>query len=384
VGDGGDQNPDEELRQANEQLVLAAIREQELGERARQQAAQLSALIEQLQAGVVLVDGEGRLRVLNHAARTLFGSSAVVGQSIDDLGIAFETIRGSPLSPAESPLRRMTSGESFAGNEVVVVCRDGQRRRVIVGASAVRDQMGHIASAVAILHDVTDLRALEKMREEYIAFISHDLRSPLTSVMFFSSLLERLLGEQGLETEADNAKRIRQNAEQMRGLIQDLMDSTRIEGGQRSMRKSPTDIGALVRRVCDSASGNAKSRIHIDADGVLPVIDADGPQIERAITNLITNALKYSTPDSAIGVRCAHVDGAIVVSVTDRGPGIAKDAAAHVFDKYFRAGRRDPGEGIGLGLYITRLIAEAHGGTVSVQSEVGKGSTFQLILPVGD
>ncbi len=234
-----------ELREANERLVLAALREQALAERARQEAAQKTALVEHLQAGVLLLDPAMQIRLMNESARALFGVSAGFGARLDDLGVSFETIRGTRLALRDTPFQQMFGGDAFSDREVVLVRSDGARRRVAVGGSLVRDRRGQVASAVAVLHDVTQLRELEKMREEYIALLSHDLRSPLSGVSLFSSLLERVLLAKGLPVEAGNARRILKNAQHLTSLINELLESTRLEAGTSALHKSSVDCRAL-------------------------------------------------------------------------------------------------------------------------------------------
>jgi PAS domain S-box-containing protein len=377
----GDEPRDSELREANERLVLSALREQEQAERARQHAAQMAALVEHLHAGVLVLDGHGHIELVNHVARELLGVSPDAGAPLSGIGVAFQTAAGAPLAATATPFARMIGGEDFSDVEIVVVRPDGERRRVLVGGSPIRDGAGRVVSAVAALHDVTDLRALEQMREEYISLVSHDLRSPLTGVTLFSNHLQNLLTAKGLDTEATNAGRILKNAEQMMSLIQELLEATRLEAGGVALRRRQIELEPWIRELCANISPPEAGRVTFACPQGL-VVAADPARLERALTNLITNGLKYSPPDSPVTIRCDHSETELTIAVTDVGAGIAPQEAAHIFDKYYRVGDRTGSDGIGLGLYIARRIVEAHGGRIWVDSVVGQGSTFAFSLPL--
>lgn len=378
-GVGREEAPAFELREANERLVLAALREHALAEHARQEAAQQTALVEHLQAGVLLLDRAMQIRLMNESARALFGVSAGFGARLDDLGVSFETIRGTRLALRDTPFQQMFAGEVFSDREVVLVRSDGGRRRVAVGGSLVRDCSGQVTSAVAVLHDVTELRELEKMREEYIALLSHDLRSPLSGVSLFSSLLERVLLTKGLPVEAGNARRILKNAQHLTALINELLESTRLEAGTRALHKSRVDCRALMAEACEGFSPTEQARVEIESEGSLELF-ADPCRLKRVLTNLVSNALKYSPADSKVTVTARKSDGELTITVQDAGRGIAPHDRAHIFDKYYRCGNKRT-EGTGLGLYIVRLIVESHGGRIALRTGSGKGSTFIVTLP---
>jgi signal transduction histidine kinase len=169
----------------------------------------------------------------------------------------------------------------------------------------------------------------------------------------------------------------------MAAMIDDLVDSARLETGTLELRKQPSDLLHLVCDLLDRVgSPQDRQRIHVEAPEPVPSVLADPQRLERAITNLLTNALKYSPADRPVTVRVEYRDGEALLFVTDRGVGIPPEDLPHLFQRHFRAQTAGQREGLGLGLYITRLIVEAHGGQVGVESEVGKGSTFCIGLPL--
>ncbi len=213
--------------------------------------------------------------------------------------------------------------------------------------------------------------------------ISHDLRNPLTPVMGLASWLRRSLQEKGLEREARSAASIVASAGQMNTMIQELIESARLETGAIELRKQAIDLCQSILEIAERVGTEQdRARIRTDCPQSVPSVSADPGRIERAVVNLINNALKFSPAESLVVVKVESRDGEALVSVKDQGTGIAPEELPHLFERYYRAGATRRVEGLGLGLYITRLIVETHGGRVWVESELGKGSTFAFSLPV--
>jgi signal transduction histidine kinase len=241
-----------------------------------------------------------------------------------------------------------------------------------------------VVVAIVVIRDITELRRLERQREDYTAMISHDLRSPLNVVELSATLLERSLAQKGLAKELEHVGRVRRSSKQMVTMLDELVEATSLEAKGTQLQWAPCDLAELVSDVLSQLDETRARRIRVERAGTAsrPVL-GDAGKLERCITNLLTNALKYSREDAPVQVRLSQTASEAELDVIDHGIGIAPEHTAQVFDRYHRtaAGRRQA-EGLGLGLYITRLIVEAHGGRIDVVSEVGKGSTFRLILPL--
>ncbi|MGC3999915.1 MAG: ATP-binding protein [Anaeromyxobacter sp.] len=212
-----------------------------------------------------------------------------------------------------------------------------------------------------------------------VRMISHDLRTPLNAVYTQAHLLQRSADARTQE----RGRSIVRSCERMNGMIQDLVETTLLEAGQLRLQRSAVDLRELVSEVLERLRGGLEvDRIQVSCAPGLPCARADGPRIERLLVNLLSNALKYSPPQSAVQVRLELAGpGEVALAVCDRGIGIAPEDLPRIFDRYFRAaGARRP-EGLGLGLYIARRVTEAHGGRISVESQLGQGSTFRVVLP---
>jgi PAS domain S-box-containing protein len=360
-------------------LVLAGLRAEEQFEEAVGQVAHLNALLESLHEAVTIVDSAGRVLLMNPAARALFGDTPLQPLDLRDLNDA-------PLPSDAWPIERAIRGEVFADAELVLVRPDGARLRLLSSGSAIRDN-GQVVLSIVVHRDVTALRLLEQTKEDYLALISHDLRAPLTSVQTAAQLLQRLLaGDTAIDSAyVKQTTSIVTNTRRMNSMIQELLESSRLESKTMTLKKRPLAIVPLLRDIVDRV-GAERVRIQPPPAGAAPLaVYADAERIERVLTNLITNALKYSPPDKSVDIKVELGRDETIVSVVDRGEGIAADELARLFQRFTRgrAGPKADVAGLGLGLYIARLIVEAHGGRLWADSEIGMGSTFSFALPLG-
>jgi PAS domain S-box-containing protein len=375
----------ETLRRAlTERLVVSSVREQEYAEVEARQRAQLNALLENLEEGVTIADQSGCVLLINGAARAILGIEGEGPRTTEALhALGALDLEGRPLRGEQRPLMRALRGERFVDYQVLRVRPNGERRRVASTGTCVRDAQGNVALAIVVFRDVTELQRLEQQRDEYLALISHDLRSPLNSILMSAGMLKQSLAEKGLAGDAKLAARAEWNASRMATMLQDLTEATTLEAHGLALRREVCDLGALVAGVVDGMDDTRARRITIEVDAASPqIVLADAPRLERVVSNLLTNALKYSAEGAPVSVRLWRKGADVGLDVVDRGIGIAPESVKMLFDRYYRttAGKARA-SGLGLGLYITRLIVEAHGGRVDVSSEVGKGSTFRLSLP---
>ena len=376
-----------DLNEANEQLVLTGGRALEHADEADRYASQLKALLESIGDGVTILDSEGRVQLRNQAAREilgLFGEPGEPDDSYRSIGDDIQSSASSPLEFANEVVARVLSGEQVSGQDVMVARPDGSMRRIILSGSAIRDEQGSIEMAIFVYRDVTELRRLEQMRQEYLSLISHDLRNPLTVIHASAQALERATGKarwKGMERQF--AADIVKAAWRMNAMIQDLVDSAKLEAGQLPLDKSAVNLQMFVPDVLSRAvPAISRGRVEIDIPADLPAVEADAPRLERILTNLLSNALKYSPPESKVSLRAERAQREVTVSVADRGVGIAPEDLPQIFGRFYRSKSAEKSEGSGLGLYITRMLVEAHGGRICAESKVGEGSTFYFTLPL--
>lgn len=366
-----------------ERLVFSIIREQEHADAEAEQRAELSALLQNLQEGVAIGDKNGGLLMLNDAARAIFGFGGGDAPIVQmELPEAFD-LDGRPVEREQHPFLRAARGEQFTDYELFYARSSGDWRRVVATGTSVKDEHGDIALTIVVFHDVTDVRRLERQREEYVALISHDLCSPLNSVLFSVSMLKRSIAQNGTTRTTGLAERIEENVRRMTAMLGELNEATSLEAHGVTMQVAMCDLGTLVGRVVGCMDEARAVRITIETEDRSPfVVRADASRLERVVSNLLTNALKYSAEDAPVNVRLARKGSDVELEVVDRGIGIAPENVKMLFDRYFRTTTGQArASGLGLGLYIARLVVDAHGGRIEVSSEVGTGSTFRVILP---
>ncbi len=372
------------LRRTNEQLVVASARELTLSQEARRRAAELDATIASIANGVVIIGPTGEIVQMNAAARGILRYSPLERSLPLSERIATlhgQLASGRPVRPEDMPVPRALRRETVRG--AIMVFHPGDRPIwVSMSAAPIVTPEGELLGAVATMTDITALHDLEEQRDDYLRMISHDLRGPLTPIMGHASWLQRWLTDNGMDREARNAEIIAKNAHHMNSMIEELVDTARLESGKLPIHTELVDLCPAVTDIAERTStAEERIRLTIHCEGLMPRVAVDLERIERVVVNLIGNALKYSPPGTPVAVTVSPSDGEVIVSVADQGMGIAADDVTHIFDRYYRAGDAARSEGLGLGLHIVRLIVEAHGGRIWVESEVGKGSTFSFSLP---
>ncbi len=286
-------------------------------------------------------------------------------------------------------------GETIWLRDLVHVARDAQR-----GARQIRDLMVDIterkraeqalrkserkySEAFKREREATQrLRALDDMKNTFLQAVSHDLRTPLTSILGSALTLEQAGPTVSPEDSYDLVRRIAANARKLERLLSDLLDLDRLQRGIVSPQRRPTDIGALVRQAVDESDLAGDREIEIDADRV--VVSVDPAKVERIIENLLANATRHTPAGTHLWIRARAQDGGVLLAVEDEGPGVPKDLRDAVFEPF----RQGPGQsthspGVGVGLSLVGRFAELHGGRAWVEERPGGGASFKVFLPAG-
>jgi PAS domain S-box-containing protein len=306
------------------------------------------------------------------------------------------------LAPRLAPLMRrvLETGEALTNVEITgtVPGSTPETRNWLASYYPVRVGGGKVSHVGVVVVDVTEQKRAEetqarlyreaqeavRVRDDFLAIASHELRTPLTPLAMRLQILERKL-RQGEPVDASVVEKALRHLDRLTNLISDLLDVSRIQAGRLQLHREPVSLTAVVEQlVLEHNLGHRTHQATIDADGAELVVTADRARLAQVVTNLLDNAAKYSPPDSPIHVRLVRQDGEAILSVSDRGIGIPKEQQPMLFERFFRAENAPITGygGLGLGLYITRDIVERHGGRIWVESEVGRGSTFHVALPL--
>ena len=229
---------------------------------------------------------------------------------------------------------------------------------------------------------VEELRRLSALRADFVALVSHELRSPMAAVIGSAKTLQRRWRELTPEQRESFLALIDHEANRLADLVADVLDTSKIESGQFSYRFTDVDVGELVQESAAAAeSGQDEIEIRSQVHGPLPLVRGDRDRLRQVLTNLLDNAVKYSPAGEAVEVEALAENSRISVEVRDSGPGVAPEHHALIFEKFGRVTGELAKPGTGLGLFIARSIAQAHGGSLEVRSRDGRGTTFALELP---
>jgi len=330
--------------------------------------------------GIVVVDVVDKVRFVNPAAERLLGrgSGELVGQAFGFPLLLGETteveIHGSDGGYVVVELR-VAESEWEGRDALVVSLRDVTERAKLI------EQQDHM---------IDRLRELDEMKTDFVSMVSHDLRSPMASIAGFADTLRFNWDAFDDEQKVQILERISRNTNQLARFVENILQVTQIESGALDYDIRIVDLKELVERVVDentrvSPTGEPAT-IEVDLPDELPSVRADEIRQWQILTNLVTNALKFSPPEQAVRIR-AGVDGThVIVSVQDSGLGIRKEDMGRLFEKFSRLEqpRGQKVKGTGLGLYICKAMIEGQGGEVWVESEPGQGATFSYTVPVAD
>src|SRR5947209_925493 len=337
------------------------------------------AAIDSLYDPVIVTDAEGCVTKLNPAAEEIFGSEQEnSGKHVGE--VARDTLIAGAVAEALRS-QRPVAGEG--ASSVLPLAVDGSERSFRLRTTPMRDNEKHLLGAVTLLEDITHLREIDRLKSEFIATASHELRTPLTSVqMGVYLLLEGAVGEL-TDKQQEVLEACRQDCDRLDKLMRDLLDLSKIEAGESQPRLAPVRARDLIAAVAAESRPQVEAKgleLSVDAPVDLPQVEVDRTQIERVISNLVINAIRY-TRHGEIKLSAERRDDHVAVSISDTGSGIPSEYLPHIFDKFVQVPGAQTG-GAGLGLAISKSLVEAHDGRMSVQSEVGRGTTFTFTLPI--
>ena len=368
----------EEIEALSEAMNRMAVELQDRIDTVMRQRNEMEAVLSSMVEGVIAVDTEERIISMNHAAAGMFrcDPSEAQGRSIQ------EVVRNTFLHHF---LKETLSSQEPVEKDIVL--SSGVERFLNAHGTVLRDSEGNQIGALIVLNDVTRIRSLENIRREFVANVSHEIKTPITAIKGFVETLR-----DGAVKNTEDTERflgiIDRHVDRLEAIIEDLLRLSRIE--QEAEREEIVLSEGRIRevlenaiRACDLKAVARKIRIKLSCDEDIAV-KINPPLLEQAVVNLLDNAIKYSDEDSVIQVEVEQADKEIIISVHDQGCGIEKEHLQRLFERFYRVDKARSRQlgGTGLGLAIVKHITQAHRGRVSVNSALGKGSTFAIHLPV--
>jgi two-component system phosphate regulon sensor histidine kinase PhoR len=340
----------------------------------------LHLLLANMVEGVLMVDARHVVRLANNELLELFGlGQSPVGRTL------LEALREAQV---EQVVRRALESGAAVREEIALQSSAGAEaeRHFEVNAVPIRDEVGAVDGAVVVFHDLTRIKRLEVVRRDFVSNVSHELRTPLA---IFRGYLETLIDNPGLPRE-DAAKMLEameRNSNRLNSLVEDLLTLTRLEARQAEPQLEAVRIDAFFENLVHdwrARAGTEPAEIAWQAAKDLPALEVDLLRFEQVMLNLLENAVAYSAPPRSIALAAEREGAGMKISVRDNGVGIPPGDLPHVFERFYRVdkARNRTSGGTGLGLSICKEIVEAHGGTIRAESELGKGTTIVLWLPL--
>ena len=336
----------------------------------------LQAVLDSIDDGLLMIDQEGRLEHLNPVAQRQLGwDEGRLGQPLG------EALQRPELDQQLLTVLRGGSLERLP--EDLSVDIEGETRLLTYSLTPVSQPKGPILGAVMVLHDVTEQRAFERVRSEFVLRASHELRTPVTGMhMAFGLFLERAHFD-AQSREADLLNTVNEEMQRLMQLINDLLNFSRYQNGMQKLTLAPCDLQEMLEqaqaRFADRA--NAKDvEFVIDLQSPLPRLNADQAQLERVLDNLIDNALRHTPIGGQIRLQARRHGERVIISVEDNGEGIAYSQQGRIFEPFVQVGRKKGGAGLGLAL--CKEIVQLHGGRIGVYSRPGQGTQFYMALPL--
>jgi PAS domain S-box-containing protein len=349
----------------------------------------LLAMIETVPAALMIFNPDSGVRLRNRAATEVFGIEPQNPELRANYWSRFKRVaKDGSVIPADQWIsNRCLRGEQVVNQELEIHHPDGRVFPILASGAPLKNELGHVTGAVVAFQDIGHLREVDRMKDEFVSIVSHELRTPLTSIR---GSVQLVLDDKNSVPDAEHRQLMQialNNCERLVRIINDILDVAKIESGNIPLQKRPCMVAELVRQavqVVEGPANAAKVRVEAQVPASLPAVMVDLDRIVQALVNLLSNAVKFAPPDTVVKVAAAPSDKGVTISVSDQGEGIAPENIARLFRKFQQvdsSSSRRRG-GTGLGLAITKALVEQHGGRISVDSELKKGTRFSFTLPL--
>ncbi|KPB59175.1 MULTISPECIES: KinB sensor domain-containing domain [Pseudomonas syringae group] len=336
----------------------------------------LQAVLDSIDDGLLMIDRQGHLEHLNPVAQRQLGwDESRLGQSLGDA-------LGRPELDEQLHLV-LRGGTLERAPEDLSIEIDGESRLLTYSMTPVSHTKGHILGAVMVLHDVTEQRAFERVRSEFVLRASHELRTPVTGMHMAFGLLQERLHFAPETREADLLNTVTEEMQRLMQLINDLLNFSRYQNGLQKLKLAPCSIETLLEEARARFEDKALEQdivLMLDMQEPMPRLHADQSQLERVLDNLLDNALRHTPQNGLIRLQARRHGERAIISVEDNGEGIAYGQQGRIFEPFVQVGRKKGGAGLGLAL--CKEIVQLHGGRMGVYSRPGQGTQFYMALPL--
>jgi two-component system, NtrC family, sensor histidine kinase KinB len=339
------------------------------------------ATIDSFPDPVLVVDMEGHVEMANPAAQQVLG---ITGKRTD----AQPGVLWQPPEALREPIREaMQNLHPYVPEELgraILLRVDGQERIFLPRVFPISDPYGNTLGAALLLSDVTRFRLLDQVKSDLIATVSHELKTPLTSIRLDHHLLLEEAAGPLTQKQVELLLDARDNSERLLSMVNNLLDLARIEAGSQYLELKPESPALLLKTAAEAIRPRADDKdvnVELKIEPNLPPIDVDAQRLGHALGNLLDNALNHTGRGGRISLSAGAAGGEVTIAVADTGSGIPPEYLPHVFDRFFRIPGQSKVSGTGLGLAIVREIVTAHGGTINCESRPGEGTVFNIRLP---
>ena len=344
----------------------------------------LQAIIEQLPVGVIITDNHGTIMNANEKVGHIMGMQIPIGYTFGKKTLLESLHKGKPANPSQTPIMKtLQSGIPVVGQEFTVIRKDKSQAHVQVSASAIHNKQGSVIAAASIISDITEQKEMEKRKDDFVNIASHELKTPITSMKLYIDVLSKRIQKYDdikIHRIIDN---IKNQTERLQKLVNDLLDVSRLQTGKLTFTSEKFIINPLISEIVEVLQASTIKTIQYENSELLTVV-ADKFRIYQVLTNVITNAIKYSGEGTEIKISLSKKNNKAIISVQDYGIGIPKDKQDKIFERLYQVTEdtEKTFPGFGMGLYISKEIIKHHKGEIWVKSKKGQGSTFYFTLPL--
>lgn len=375
---------DKALLQSFADQAAIAVHNAQLYTQLRHEERRIAALLDAVGDGLLILTSDHRIEHCNPALARMLGVSIeeIRGRKHE------EVIRWAKQKDGMSLEQAEMGGWPLTPNASLYVEGDlarpvGPALPVGITYAPLLSADGLLLNVIALVRDITRFREAEELKSTFVSVVSHELKTPVALIKGYVSTLRREDASWDREIVQDSLAVIEEEADRLTSLIEDLLDASRLQAGALSINLSDVDLSALARRIAERFQAQDKRHsIKVSLPANFPVVLADEDRLAQVLSNLISNAIKYSPNGGEININGQVHPQQVVICITDQGPGIAAGDIPYIFDRFYRATEASrTTKGAGLGLYLARAVVEAHGGRIWVDSKAGQGARICFSLP---